>query len=136
MAFVFLFGLSRHANGLYKCEQVQKPPCGKAKSASPTGFYKQLNSSKQVQNSLLVTSFSRAVVGAARLVSSSVFGELFVYIRYLQGALPGGGLKAAPAGKESIYSFDTRDSSVRILSQVSDGGLSALCPLPWGSSPS
>ena len=48
----------------------------------------------------------------------------------------GGGLKAAPLGKESICDFDTRDNSFRILSQASDGGLSALCPLPWGSSPS
>ena len=37
MAFIFFFGLSRHANGLYKCGEVQKPRCGNAKNARQQG---------------------------------------------------------------------------------------------------
>ena len=43
---------------------------------------------------------------------------------------------ASPRPRNPFDSFDTRHNSFGILSQASDGGLSALRPLPWGSSPS
>ena len=65
--------------------------------------------------------------------SWAVFPESFVYIRSLQGALPGGRPEGRPPGKESICDFDTRDNSFRILSLTSDGGFSPFHPSPWST---